>query len=646
MKYLQTTSDIKGRLIKFKLPFSDSIMSIHEGVVNSIQANATKIELVISRKEEECLDGSTKEKIESITIIDNGDGFTKDNFESFQKIDSTYKLEKGGKGIGRLSWLKVFEKVEIESTFREDGHYYYKKMHFSLYPNHEIGIEVEQESEKRELLTKIKLMKIKDEYYRNFPKQVDTIGKKILHHCLIYFMTKDNFDIIIKDSISQISLRKIYDETIKGKKRTKDLKIRELDFTLNFLTLDESHVKDKGHKLKFTANEREVQEVNLKEHNPMFDESFNNEYILAYIEGKYLDENVTDDRTGFLFATGNLFLQLKEIGEKVTDELKNIYTEEFSEIKNKNLIRMEEFLKENPTYRYIFSADRGIIEKMNHKISDEKIEDIFYNQSRVIKKDINNKIKLFSFEGDYKKEFEELSQQIQLINEHELSQYVLHRKIILSLLEKIISKKNSDETYYLEEDLHKLIFPMKTTGDKIDYLNHNLWLIDDRLSYYNFLSSDLPFNKITDNDDLTRPDLAIYRVAFSDRDNYQKQDNITIVEFKKPDRTADIDYYSIKKQVMSYRDKFLQGKIKTENNGRLVQTERNRTKFHIYVICELTEKLKNDLKSESFAESLDGMGMFRYYSSDSTLLEVISFDKLYTDAVDRNKVYFKKLGIE
>jgi hypothetical protein len=37
----------------------------------------------------------------------NGVGFTDDNFKSFRTPDSRWKETRGGKGIGRLGWLKV-----------------------------------------------------------------------------------------------------------------------------------------------------------------------------------------------------------------------------------------------------------------------------------------------------------------------------------------------------------------------------------------------------------------------------------------------------------------------------------------------------------------------------------------------------------
>ncbi len=47
---------------------------------------------------------------ESFSIIDNGNGFTAENYKSFRTADSSLKWKKGCKGIGRFLWLKAFEK--------------------------------------------------------------------------------------------------------------------------------------------------------------------------------------------------------------------------------------------------------------------------------------------------------------------------------------------------------------------------------------------------------------------------------------------------------------------------------------------------------------------------------------------------------
>ena len=52
-------------------------------------------------------------------VEDNGIGLNEANFRSFCRLDSRHKIGRGGKGIGRLSWLKVFEQIDVNSTYFE-----------------------------------------------------------------------------------------------------------------------------------------------------------------------------------------------------------------------------------------------------------------------------------------------------------------------------------------------------------------------------------------------------------------------------------------------------------------------------------------------------------------------------------------------
>ncbi len=646
MIYMPTSSDIKGRLHKYRLPLADSVMAVHEAVVNSIQAHANNIVVTLVRENQETLIPNTKPKIISVTITDDGDGFTSENFESFQKIDSTYKFEKGGKGIGRLAWLKVFDKALIKSIHREESKFYEREITFTSQPGKEIGVEELKESSEKNTGTEISLVSIRENYFNNFPKKAETLANKILNHCLIYFMKNSEVDVIVVDGEEKISVRNLYETEIRGKRKILEFKVRDYSFILNYLRLSSIGMKNKKHKLKFTANEREVKEEDLVDINPLFSEPFNDEYILAYIEGSYLDGNVSDDRTGFQIPTGGMFLTEKEIAQSVTDQLANIYYDEIQNVKDQNTGAINNFLIEYPEYRYIYQMDSEIISKINSKTSKEKIEDLFYHQARTIRKNVSKRIEELELTGDYKENLENISKEVNGLNHYELSKYVVHRRIILNLLDKLISKKLEDESYYLEEDLHQLIFPMRKNGDGVDYEDHNLWLIDDRLSYYNFLASDLALNKYTDDkENRKRPDLSIFRTAYSDKQENQSQSNVTIVEFKKPDRTKDLSVHDLLNQVFEYRDRFLESKVKSSNRGRIIPVEEGKTSFHIYVVCELDEKLKKQLRKDTFIATLDGLGFRKYYPYDLTMVEVISFDKMYNDAEERNRIFFKKLGI-
>src|SRR5688500_17692255 len=119
--------DLLGKIREKKLSYNNTLLPLFEAVVNSIQAiedgSATKpglisIEIVrvpqgnITFKEVTLIG---KSPVMDFIIRDNGVGFTDANYESFSYAHSPYKLTKGGKGVGRLIWLRAFNAVDIES---------------------------------------------------------------------------------------------------------------------------------------------------------------------------------------------------------------------------------------------------------------------------------------------------------------------------------------------------------------------------------------------------------------------------------------------------------------------------------------------------------------------------------------------------
>jgi hypothetical protein len=62
---------------------------------------------------------SPTEPIIGFTITDNGAGFNNKNMQSFETLDSDAKAHLGCRGVGRLIWLKAFNRISISSTFRD-----------------------------------------------------------------------------------------------------------------------------------------------------------------------------------------------------------------------------------------------------------------------------------------------------------------------------------------------------------------------------------------------------------------------------------------------------------------------------------------------------------------------------------------------
>jgi len=123
--------NLEGYLANEKLPVSKPLIPLFEAISNAIHAtedaNAVpkRVKIHIVRETGQLdLDTETVPKgnnpIIGFIVTDNGIGFDQSNFASFTTSYSQYKKERGGKGVGRLSWLKAFEYVNIESIYKEE----------------------------------------------------------------------------------------------------------------------------------------------------------------------------------------------------------------------------------------------------------------------------------------------------------------------------------------------------------------------------------------------------------------------------------------------------------------------------------------------------------------------------------------------
>lgn len=199
------------------------------------------------------------------------------------------------------------------------------------------------------------------------------------------------------------------------------------------------------------------------------------------------------------------------------------------------------------------------------------------------------------------------------------------------------------QDYYDKKTQNNLIYPMRRTSDEIEYQAHNLWLIDERLAYCEYVSSDIPFDNNPRED---RTDVMILDkpVAVSDEPNTGREyETIVILELKKPMRN---DYTQAENpiiQMLGYVDKISSNEMK-DKNGRLIKTGTN-TQFYLYAVCDITSKLRKIAEDFDFIETPDKRGMYKYHDKKRAYIEILSFDKIIDDAGKRNRILFEKLGI-
>src|SRR6478672_6241386 len=73
------------------------------------------------------------------------------------------------------------------------------------------------------------------------------------------------------------------------------------------------------------------------------------------------------------------------------------------------------------------------------------------------------------------------------------SHYIALRRNILDLFGKSL-EWDDKQKYSYEGFVHDIIFPRKGDILKTPFHEHNLWIIDERLNFTNYLSSDIPLD--------------------------------------------------------------------------------------------------------------------------------------------------------
>jgi hypothetical protein len=182
-----------GRIANMSLSPSpqNALAPLFEAINNSIQAIEDKYgkdNLTKGRIEIEVLRSDTEEpKPRGFIVRDNGIGFNKHNLTSFLTADTRYKLARGGRGVGRFLWLKVFDTTHIESTF-EDGKTL-ASMVFDFVLDDENQVRnVRSQAPQKKSGTTITLDPFLPEFASHCPSKASTIKAKIIGHFVSYFV--------------------------------------------------------------------------------------------------------------------------------------------------------------------------------------------------------------------------------------------------------------------------------------------------------------------------------------------------------------------------------------------------------------------------------------------------------------------------
>lgn len=269
--------------------------------MNSVQAvqervpGAGRIVIEIER-ERALLDMDEGAPIYAFTIRDNGAGFNDANFDSFNTAFSEYKLARGGKGLGRFTWLKAFQRVEIRSVFQEEGEStpYVRTFTFDeIYDPDAAGA---VPADDPHIGTSVRLVGFREPYRGECPRTVELIAQKVVEHFLLLFLQSNCPHIELRDVGERVVANDVFRDSFKAGASVHKFELKGHHFTFHGFRLATPRLS--RHRLTYAANDRGVLSENLDDHitnlssrltDPNTEASF---VYLGVVQSSYLNDRV------------------------------------------------------------------------------------------------------------------------------------------------------------------------------------------------------------------------------------------------------------------------------------------------------------------------------------------------------------------
>jgi len=620
---------------------SNSLFAIHARFGDDRAKYDGKISVLVERGDDD--------HVYNFEITDNGIGLTESNFVAFQTLDTNYKTK--GKGIGRLTWLKVFESCNIVSVFTEGGQK--RQRSFLFFPSN-----VEPFKEYKDRIsespngTRVRLNKMRLDYAAHCPSKPETIAKRIIAHFFPQFFSNElptihfamgDYNVIL----SELLREKIY------RPASSILDFEGVELKLYHWLVDRSVIDQiEHHSILFSGDDRIVEpyeidaQIGLAQLIPFSDKQCR---YIGIASSKLLDDALLQERNRFDFSSE----RWESIKRVALEAAKGYLSDEIKTVVTRQKNSLASVLKSFPRFSYlVHNTEEFVDNRIPLNASNE--EDIYKHLSILDFRESREVTKILAKHVTRKESLlEQIDQQskqlVDKIQEQERSallEYMAKRKLILQLLEQHQGFENEDEkTRFLELSVHRIICPTRIDKHDISIDAHNLWVIDDRLAYYDFWASDKRIKDvIAESDSEERPDV----ILFSGQTLYKRSKTnqpIVIIEFKRPARRNYDDEENPLSQVYGYIRE-LRAKSVNDKGGKLIMTIDKMTPFFCYIIADITPRLQEILEEQSVNKPLPGgRGFFGFNETYNAFIEVLHYESLIEDARLRNELFFEKLGI-
>ena len=610
----------------------------------------------------------------NIEVTDTGIGLDHERFDAFCVMDTEFKRDKGGKGVGRLFWLDAFRRVNVNSSYMSQNGLLDREFEFRL-TNEEQIVESGAPSDKNGRGTTIQFKGLRnDAYRRHFPKRSDTFLRYFSSHFIADFLVGSGPKVMV-DIDGEITEypKSVSDLVVGSSVNIETIEHEEfgiLQISGFFCHPDASKGLEGMHQLHLLANSRTVSSreidrligIHRVEREGLDDLVFH-----ACVSGEYLDQHVNEGRTAFVVEEK----KLKELARFCCDAIKiGILPEQIDKYTAARLQDYRSFIDSYPIYAFADEEVQLGRVPFGARTPEEFAAGLVKHQVRgeeKRKRQVGQIIDQLEGEKHVPENFAatvvQVAEDLKASEQRALAHHVVKRKLVLEMMERLILKirKRGDDRrdYHLEETLHTFICPMRVVGNDMTELEpspHDLWIVDERLAFTRSFSSDTRLDKIlAEHGNNTRPDLLIWDLAHGlgvidsgkesdDIDLSEPLRKMMVVEFKRPGRR---DYKKVEddlqRQVTKYLRQLKGGEIGAFD-GRRVRFAKD-CQFFCYVVADIVGDLEEQL--DSWNTTANGEGRFRQLGGayEGSTIEVIQWTDLINDAWARNMATLTAAGL-
>ena len=645
------------RAIKSITEHIDFLQPLYEAIINSFQANADKVEVFFEIDKDQNVIG--------YEIKDNGEGFTKENIESFLTLWSNHKINIGALGSGRIMCLKVFDNINIESQTKDMAHESGIKTNIKFnrkFLANTIEDIKPTKNHSNTSYTKTTFKEINEAYLEQISttkydlKYIeDEIFINILPMFIRFFDEKKEFEILINNNL-WINKQNLEDEFNKQKFETKKFNIKtnaendcvkevKYEFCLFYRV---SQTKDDKDTLKqfYGASDRYVKSFSS---NIRIEKLKNGYSGIFCLTSDYFESRVKDSRKDFVIPQNESNpskenpITFPEINTKLKEKLDEILKEKFPEIEKELEEKKEKIVNSFPHLgRYIKEINSLTISESN--IIKQAEEEFNKERKKTRKKveEFTERLKKNKDKFDEKK-FQEITNQFTQVGKEQLADYIGYRQTIIDMLLEIYEKTSLNKLAFDEADIHNLFMPKSKTSNDLFTYSNNVWIFDDKFMSYAYSASNKTIEKIVSDvtgksiDEIAKhhknqkPDLVMF---YSNPEDEYK--DVLLIEFKRLNNEL-----SEKKKAITQLQDYPMYIRKNIENIRSIFS---------YTIIDIDESFREWLTdSQSFDEYSFGdstnkiSSYYRYMSGrDGAInahLHVIEFSQVLHDADKRNNVF-------